>query len=255
MRILAFNGSPHGRTSNSDRLLLPLLDGAAEGGAETEELYLHDLDIRPCTGCLACWVKSPGYCWQDDDMPEVLKKILRADVLIWAFPLYCYGVPARVQALQERMMPMMLPHFVPAGGGHVHPARFPDRTPKWVVLSTCGFPEQEHFDAVVLKFRQLARAAGGTQLVEPIVMGAGALLGYMEDNPKMQEPLAALREALRSAGRELAETDAIADATVADLSRPLTERVGISAATYGRMANLHWEEELHKLKGDREETP
>ena len=135
VKILALNGSPHGRRSNTDRLLLPLLEGASKGGARTEELYLYELDIRPCTGCFNCWVRTPGACVQNDDMTDVLQNVLDVDVLVWAFPLYCYGVPARVQALQERMLPLVLPQFARKGDVHYHPSRYPDRHWKWVVLN------------------------------------------------------------------------------------------------------------------------
>lgn len=250
MKILALNGSPRGRKSNTERLLQPMLEGAREAGAETAELYLNDLDVRPCGGCLSCWTKTPGYCVQDDDGKSVLEKVMESGAVIWAFPLYCYGVPARVQAMQERMLPLALPHFVADGEVHAHPSRYPDRTPKWVVLSNCGLPEQKNFDAMVMKFRQLARGSGdGGKLVEPIVIGAGGLLSYMERRPDQKEALEALWGELRTAGRELAETDTVSDATVAGLSKSLTERIGITARAYARMANQHWERELHKAEG------
>ncbi len=244
MNILAFNASPRTRHSNTDRLLLPLLEGARQAGAETVGFYLEELDIQPCKGCFTCWLRTPGRCAQDDDMRSVMPELLQADVVVWAFPLYCFGVPARMQALQERMLPLIMPQFVKAGETYGHPSRHPERRPKWVVVSNCGLPEQEHFEPVAAKFRMLARAAGGAELMEPIVVGAGELWPYMEKDESSQTVLAVLQEEFRAAGRELAESGSISQATAARLSRPLTERLGISAKAYVRAANMSFEREM-----------
>jgi len=252
MKILAFNASPRGRQSNTDRLLLPFLEGARKGGAETVGFYLEEQDIQPCKGCFTCWLRTPGRCVQDDDMRNVLPEMLEADAIVWAFPLYCFGVPARMQAVQERMLPFVMPHFVSVGESHGHPPRYPGKKRKWVVISNCGLPEKHHFDAVVRKFAQLAPAAGEVELIEPIVVAAGELLPYMERTSSMHQVLSALQDEFRSAGRELAESGTLARATVERLSRPLTERVRISAKAYARAANAYFESELAKRAPERE---
>lgn len=236
MKVLAVNGSPRGPKSNTDRLLGPMLEGAREAGADVEKLYLNDLDIRPCTGCFSCWVATPGRCVQQDDMPGMLEKMLASDVLVLGFPLYIFGVPAGVQALLERMLPLVDPHLVERGHTTGHPMRYPDRGLRWVVLSNCGFPEQNHFDALMLKFRHLG--------VEPIVMGAGELLPAMEREPRLKEPLEALRGALREAGQELARSGDISQPLLAKLNRPVTEWAGISATQYRETGNRGFDEAL-----------
>jgi multimeric flavodoxin WrbA len=240
MNILALNGSPRGRRSNTDRLLLPMLEGARGAGATTEVLYMNDLNVQPCKGCFSCWGRTPGKCVQDDDMPLVLERILDSDVLIWAFPLYCYGMPALLQAVQERMLPLVKGDLIPMGDVHGHPLRYPGKKLHWVVLSNCGFPEQRHFDALVMKFRQLAGAAGGGEPIDFILMAAGELLRAVEDDPEAREPLEALRADLRAAGEELAELGRLKDTTREGLSRPITERFGLSPDLYARAANENW---------------
>lgn len=246
MKIVAFNGSPRARNSNTDKLLLPLLEGARAAGAAADEFYLEELDVRPCKGCFTCWTRTPGRCVQTDDMQGVLKELIAAQAVVWAFPLYCYGVPARMQALQERIIPIVMPHMREADEVHVHPSRYPGRRQRWVVLSNCGFPEQAHFDAVISKFRLLAGAGGDVELVEPIVMGAGELLPAMEANAGARQALTALQDELRAAGRELGESGTIRADTVRRLSRPLTERLGMSAKAYARAANAHFDAALRQ---------
>ena len=51
-----------------------------------------DKHIEFCTGCFSC-MRNDGTCVHDDDMRELLEEILASDLLIWSFPLYCYGIP------------------------------------------------------------------------------------------------------------------------------------------------------------------
>ncbi|MHC4788410.1 MAG: flavodoxin family protein [Planctomycetota bacterium] len=229
MRILALNGSPRRERSNTQRLLGPMLDAAREEGAEVEHRYLKDLDIRPCTGCFSCWTATPGRCVQDDDMAGVLEEMLKADALVLAFPLYVFGVPAGVAAFLERIVPVVEPWLVREGEVTGHPLRHPDRQPRWVVLSNCGFPEQSHFDAVMGRFAHVG--------ARPIVMAAGEFLPVMERTPELAEALEALRAALAEAGRELARTGAIPEKLHQRLSRPVIEWAGVSADQYVAAAN------------------
>ena len=57
------------------------LSGFPEG-TQTELLELRHLNIRPCTGCLGCWTKTPGRCVQRDDMDRVYAAIAAADVVV-----------------------------------------------------------------------------------------------------------------------------------------------------------------------------
>jgi multimeric flavodoxin WrbA len=51
MKVTVFNGSPRGRDSNTHRIVEPLLEGAREAGAEAEEVFLVERDIKHCRGC------------------------------------------------------------------------------------------------------------------------------------------------------------------------------------------------------------
>ena len=116
MNILAINGSPKGKRSNTWCLTSAFLDGIiawAENGRKQapaiETLSVSALDIKPCLGCFSCWSKTPGKCCIHDDMRAVIEKILWADVIIWSFPLYYFGLPGQLKNLIDRQLPMSLP--------------------------------------------------------------------------------------------------------------------------------------------------
>lgn len=82
MNILAINGSPKGKRSNTWRLTSAFLDGIIaweENGRKQapaiETLNVNALDIKPCLGCFSCWSKTPGMCCIHDDMQAVIEKI------------------------------------------------------------------------------------------------------------------------------------------------------------------------------------
>ena len=88
MQITAFNGSPAGRNSASNRIITAFLQGAKRAGAEVACYQLAEYQIRQCQGCFACWFKTPGRCVQADDMPELLQAYQAADVVCLASPVY-----------------------------------------------------------------------------------------------------------------------------------------------------------------------
>ena len=88
MQIVAINGGPRrGKISKTTMLLEAFLSGCQQGGAEVETINLREKDIKMCTGCYSCWIKTPGHCALKDDMKEILLTLDKADVEVWATPL------------------------------------------------------------------------------------------------------------------------------------------------------------------------
>jgi multimeric flavodoxin WrbA len=99
MKVLGLFGSPR-KGGNTDLLLEEALKGVEAEGAETERLRLSDFDIMPCRECLACYEK--GKCIILDDMQKIYPKLLEADIIILASPVFFYGVTAWAKALIDR---------------------------------------------------------------------------------------------------------------------------------------------------------
>ena len=99
MKVLGLFGSPR-RGGNTEILLEEALQGAEKEGAEIERLYLSDLDITPCTECHGC--DETGDCVIQDDMQRIYSKLLEADIIILASPIFFYGVTAWAKAVIDR---------------------------------------------------------------------------------------------------------------------------------------------------------
>ncbi len=99
MEVLGLFGSPR-RQGNTELLLEEALKGAAMEGAEVDRLYLSDFTITPCKECHGC--DETGNCVILDDMQKIYPKLLEADVVILASPIFFYGVTAWAKALIDR---------------------------------------------------------------------------------------------------------------------------------------------------------
>ncbi|MCR5013854.1 MAG: flavodoxin family protein [Bacteroidales bacterium] len=92
------------RGSNSDMLADKFLEGAKAAGNEVEKVALVDKSIQFCKGCLAC--QKLGRCVINDDVNEIMEKVLKADVVVWATPIYYYEMSGQMKTMIDRMNAM-----------------------------------------------------------------------------------------------------------------------------------------------------
>lgn len=234
MKILAVNGSPRGKGSNSDRMLLPFLDGAGEAGAEVEVVYLSEKKINHCLGCFACWTKEPGVCVHKDDMPELLEKIKLADIIVYTTPLYVFTVTGLMKDFMDRHLPLTQPYITKRGDQYIHPRRYEGGTKKIVLISNCGYPERHHFSGLVETFRCFT-SGPDKELAAVILCAAGELLRI----PEAQGPISWYFDACKTAGRELVNYGKLTPETQALLNKEL-----IDPELFSQMVNSHWREVL-----------
>lgn len=90
--------------SNSDLLAEAFMDGAREAGHEVEKVSFKDKTIEFCRGCLAC--QKTGNCIIQDDVGEIVQKMLYADVLAFATPVYFYEMSGQMKTLLDRANPL-----------------------------------------------------------------------------------------------------------------------------------------------------
>lgn len=98
-KVLILSGSPR-KDGNSDLLCEEFKKGAEEAGNVVEKIRVAEKNIGFCRGCYAC--KDGGVCAIKDDMAEVLQKMIDADVLVLASPVYFYSVDAQLKTLIDR---------------------------------------------------------------------------------------------------------------------------------------------------------
>jgi multimeric flavodoxin WrbA len=218
MRITAFNGSPRAERGNTNVMVEAFLSGASAAGAQCENVFLAKKKILPCTGCNACWMKTPGVCAQRDDMDELLAKVIASETIVFATPVYVDNVTGLTKNFMDRLIPIGDPHWEKDENGEVRHLARHAKPRKIAVISNCGFAQQSHFQVLRLLFRRIARNIHAEVIAE-IYREAGSLLTI--PNPELRQPVDGYKALLREAGREVVERSRLSAETVTRLERPL----------------------------------
>lgn len=100
--VVVLSASPR-KGGNSDLLCDMFLRGAEEAGHSVEKIFLRDHTIQYCTGCGVC--NTTHHCVQKDGMEEILRKMVEADVIVMATPVYFYSMDAQMKTLIDRTVP------------------------------------------------------------------------------------------------------------------------------------------------------
>jgi multimeric flavodoxin WrbA len=142
-RIVAVYGSPR-RKGNTATLLRRAVEGATAEGARVEEIFLRDLKMSPCLEIYGC--KESGQCAIKDDFQNVQNRMLAADGLMIASPVFFYGVSAHTKILMDRCQSLWVKKYwidnVPFG------QRVPGR--KGLFISAGATKGKKLFDGVML---------------------------------------------------------------------------------------------------------
>ncbi|MFW9793856.1 MAG: flavodoxin family protein [Candidatus Thorarchaeota archaeon] len=126
--ILGIVGSPR-RGGNTETLVDTVIAGAAECGAASAKVILHELSIAPCRACNSC--HRDGKCIQEDDMEMLIDLMEKSDVWVFGTPIYWWGPSAQFKAFIDRWYGLDQRIFqgkqviltIPMGGGNDHYAR------------------------------------------------------------------------------------------------------------------------------------
>ena len=101
--VLVISTSPR-KGGNSESLALEFAKGAEEAGNKVETVFFREKNIGFCKGCLAC--TKTNRCVIKDDAAELVEKMLAADVIAFATPIYYYEMSGQMKTLLDRGNPM-----------------------------------------------------------------------------------------------------------------------------------------------------
>ena len=157
MKVLGISTSPRLK-GNSDILLREALAGAESTSAKVEYLRVCDLNIAPCVECNACY--TTGRCRFEDDYQMVLDKMLNADRLIFASPIFFMTVCSQAKMLIDRGQCLWANKYVlkkplfqtgPPTQRHVRRAGPRDR--RAMVIAVGGSKSKKQFESVRLTMK------------------------------------------------------------------------------------------------------
>jgi multimeric flavodoxin WrbA len=234
MKITVFSGSHKGREGNTLIMVEEFLAGAKEAGAEVENIILTEKNIKYCRGKFECWLKNPGSCTIPDDMDDLLPRFMASDIVVFACPVYFDNVSSIMKNFIDRLTPVLLPHFEEDGMGDYRHSKRYEKAPKFVVISNAGLPGQANFEVVSLFFRRLARTFH-TELIAEIYRGEGEIFRGQK-NFMLKPLIGKYKKLLRSAGKEIVESNVLSEKTVEDLKKSI-----IPPSMYITFGNEEWD--------------
>jgi len=224
MKILVLNGSPKREKSDTMFITRAFLEGMNEAGQhEVEIINAVDKHIEYCTGCFAC-MHNGGKCIHNDDMKEILEKILGSDLLVFSYPLYCYGMPAPLKAILDRVLPLSSMAMEKVGERYEHVGQADVSRLRYLMICGCGFPNSKHnFEAAVAQFK-LMFPENHTIITIPESPMFNAPTADVVTKPRL--------ELIRQAGEQYARTASIDDALLEQIGSPM-----IPEEVYAKIVN------------------
>lgn len=154
--ILILSGSPR-VNGNSNLLCDAFARGARETGHSVEKILVARKKVGGCLGCNAC-MKNGGVCVQKDDMTEIREKMIAADVIVLASPIYYYSICAQLKTVLDRCYAF----------GH---DQLKDKT--FYYLVACAAPTEDYAQTMIAALRGFVCCAPGSR-EGGMVIGTGA---------------------------------------------------------------------------------
>jgi multimeric flavodoxin WrbA len=186
MKVLGIMGSPR-RRSNTELLLDRALEGATEAGAEIEKVPVSNLKVSPCLEIYACL--KDGNCAIKDDMQVLYEKLLEADHVILASPIFFYGISSQAKAIVDRCQALWVRRHV------LNKGKDDARVRRGAFVSVGATRGTRLFDGAVLTVKYFFDAVG-------VKYSGDLLIRGVDNKGQIQEHPTALDDAFRL-GHEL----------------------------------------------------
>ena len=161
MRVLGIMGSPRIK-GNTDLLLDEALRGAQSQGAEVEKIIVDKLNIAPCREYYGCL--KDGNCAIRDDMDDIYSKLLNADRVIVASPIFFYGLTSQIKALIDRCQALWVRKYILN-------QNLPDSGRKGAFMAVGATRGKQLFDGSILTVKYFFKSIGVEYVDELLVRG------------------------------------------------------------------------------------
>jgi multimeric flavodoxin WrbA len=167
--VLIISASPR-KNGNSDTLCDRFAQGAKESGNSVEKVFLASKNIGYCRGCGIC--NNTHKCVQKDDMTEILDKMVNADVIVLATPVYFYTMDGQMKTFIDRTVP-----------------RYTEISDKdFYFIMTAADTEKSSLNRTVEAFRGFTEDCLDNARECGIIYGVGAWnIGEIKDTPAYNE--------------------------------------------------------------------
>lgn len=150
MKILSLQGSPR-KEGNTAKVLSWVEEALIALNHEVESIFLNTKNLKGCLACGKCKEKPDTVgCIQKDDIPEILEKMTKADLVIFASPLYFWGVSAQLKTVIDRTYSLYVNYHQPGHASLVEGQR-------QALLVTGAGPYENNAEAAFTAFGRMQR--------------------------------------------------------------------------------------------------
>ena len=168
--VLVLSTSPR-KGGNSDALADAFVRGAQKAGNQVEKITLYDKTIGFCKGCLSC--QNTQRCIIRDDADAITQKMLTADVIAFATPIYYYGMCGQMKTLLDRANPLFAAAY-----------QFRD-----IYLLAAAAEADEHtVDGAVTGLQGWIDCFEKARLAGTVFAGGVTAVGEIQGHPALQQP-------------------------------------------------------------------
>ena len=168
-KVLVISTSPR-KGGNSETLADEFVRGARDAGNDVEKVTLYDKDIRFCKGCLVC--QNTQRCVIHDDADTIVQNMLTADVIVFATPIYYYGMCGQMKTMLDRANPLYSADY-----------RFRD-----IYLLTAAAEEDEHTpDGAVTGLQGWIDCFEKARLAGTVFAGGVTSVGEIQGHPALKQ--------------------------------------------------------------------
>lgn len=168
-KIVVLVGSVR-KNGNTDLLARAFVDGARKNN-DVEVVSVADYKVHPCIGCNTCFTRNNHRCFQKDDMELIYTKLLDADMIVVASPVYFYGISAQLKAVVDRLHTPLRNEF------HVKKLAL-------LMVGAAGIPEL--FDAIKVQYELILNFFHLENVGMVLVRGVKDI-GDIKEHPALQE--------------------------------------------------------------------
>lgn len=168
-KVVMISSSPR-KNGNSNALVKEFARGAEEAGHFVEVIYLSDVKMEFCRGCMVC--NETNVCVIRDDVKEILPKLLVADVVVFATPIYYYSVSGQLKVFFDRTSPLFTDNY-----------RFRDI----YLLAAAAEDETQTVDGTRTAMNGWLDCFPGTRLVKTVFAGGVDAIGDIAGHKALQE--------------------------------------------------------------------
>ncbi|MBU0769327.1 MAG: NAD(P)H-dependent oxidoreductase [Proteobacteria bacterium] len=235
MKITLIRANPR-KNGYTQKLTDLFIEGLNRGDADLKVIDITRKNINQCLGCYTCWVETPGKCIHNDDMVYVMEEFCKSDIVVFASPLYIYGISGYLKVFFDRLLAYMKNEHLEASREHIRNAiRDPEKWPKKMAYILVGaFKGMGTFDGAK-KTLDLFSEGLNMPLCGSIIRPESYFLPYIFIKPKT---IRLIESAFSIAGFELAQNGSISEATINKASAPLLNNTN----HFIEDSNIYWQE-------------